>query len=110
MVVLNNIFFDTDSDVLKDESKVELQKVLEFLDVNKSVRVEISGHTDNTGTESHNLELSRKRASAVVNYLVSNGTDPGRIESKGYGASQPVDTNDTEAGKAANRRTELKIL
>jgi outer membrane protein OmpA-like peptidoglycan-associated protein len=110
LVVLNNVFFDTDSYTLKKQSTVELDKILEFLLLNANVRVEISGHTDNTGTTAHNIELSKNRAGEVVKYIEEKGIDPDRLESKGYGASQAIDTNDTEEGKAKNRRTELKII
>jgi outer membrane protein OmpA-like peptidoglycan-associated protein len=110
MVVLNNIFYDTESYTLKDESKVELNKVLEFMELNKNIRVEISGHTDNTGSVSFNMDLSEKRASQVVDYLISRGVSPERIIAKGYGATISVADNNTEEGKAKNRRTELKVL
>lgn len=110
LVVLNNIFYDTDSYTLKDQSTVELDKILEFLSLNSNVKVEISGHTDNTGSVQHNLELSELRAGEVVKYLVNNGIPAERIETRGYGASQAIESNDTEDGKARNRRTELKII
>ncbi len=110
LVVLNNVFYDTDSYTLKKQSTVELDKIHEFLLLNSKVKVEISGHTDNTGTIGYNAELSEKRAGEVVKYLVNKGISADRLEAKGYGASQPVDTNDTEEGKAKNRRTELKII
>ncbi len=110
MVVLNNIFYATDSYKLKESSTVELDKVLEFLELNQGVGVEISGHTDNTGSATYNLELSRKRAEEVVRYLTSRGIDPERLTAKGYGDTVPVADNATEEGRAMNRRTELKIL
>ncbi|MDA3824298.1 MAG: OmpA family protein [Bacteroidales bacterium] len=110
MVVLNNIFYDTESYTLKDESKVELNKVLEFMELNKNIRVEITGHTYNTGSVSFNMDLSEKRASQVVDYLISRGVSPERIIAKGYGATISVADNNTEEGKAKNRRTELKVL
>ena len=110
LIVLNNIFFETDDYSLKDESKHELQKVLAFLQSNPSVKVEIGGHTDNVGSSAYNKGLSEKRAQAVVNYLVSNGIDGSRMVAKGYGFDKPVQSNDTEEGRASNRRTELKII
>jgi outer membrane protein OmpA-like peptidoglycan-associated protein len=109
-IVLNNIFFDTDSYRLKETSRVELDKIFEFLDLNKNVRVEISGHTDNTGTPIYNLELSEKRARQVVDYLTDRGIEPGRLEARGYGDTMPIADNTTEEGRARNRRTELKVL
>jgi outer membrane protein OmpA-like peptidoglycan-associated protein len=77
---------------------------------NKNIRVEITGHTDNTGSVSFNMDLSEKRASQVVDYLISRGVSPERIIAKGYGATISVADNNTEEGKAKNRRTELKVL
>lgn len=110
LVILNNIFFETDSYALRDESKYELDKILRFLTVNQAIRVEISGHTDNTGGEAYNISLSENRAASVVKYLINKGIEPARLSHKGYGYSVPVDTNDTPEGRANNRRTELKIL
>jgi outer membrane protein OmpA-like peptidoglycan-associated protein len=109
-VVLHNIFFETDKYDLKPESTVELDKLLEFLQKNPSLNIEVSGHTDNVGSDQHNLELSQNRANAVVTYLVNHGIVKARIIAKGYGKTVPVDTNDTPAGRASNRRTEFKVL
>ncbi len=108
--ILKNIFFDTDSYTLKPESKSELQNLLQFLKNNPKVRIEIGGHTDNTGNEAHNKLLSLKRAKSVYNYLINKNIDKSRIVSKGYGSQFPIDTNNTEKGKQNNRRTEFKIL
>jgi len=108
-VVLKNIFFDTDKFVLKDESKVELQRLVELLQKNPRMRIEISGHTDNVGTLVHNEELSLNRAKAVFDYLQDHGIISSRLTYAGYGMSKPVDTNETEQGRANNRRTEFKI-
>jgi outer membrane protein OmpA-like peptidoglycan-associated protein len=109
-IVLNNIFFDIDSYRLKETSRVELDKIFEFLKLNQTVRVEISGHTDNTGTSGYNLELSEKRAKQVVEYLTDRGIKHGRLEARGYGDTMPIADNATEEGRARNRRTELKVL
>ncbi len=109
-IILRNIFFETDSYQLKDESSVELQKVLAFLQNNASLKVEISGHTDNVGTDEYNQQLSENRALSVYNYLVNKGVSENRLTYKGYGESDPMAENDTEAGRAQNRRTEMKIL
>ena len=108
-VVLKNIFFDTDKYILKDESKVELQRLIDLLRKNPRIHIEISGHTDNVGTPSYNAELSLNRAKAVFEYLVNNGIAPSRLSYAGYGISKPMDTNETEQGRANNRRTEFKI-
>lgn len=109
-VVLKNIFFETDSYELKDESKAELNKLIQFLNLNTLIKVEISGHTDNIGTASHNNVLSENRAKSVYNYLIANEIDKSRLTYKGYGFDNPIATNDTEEGRALNRRTEFKIL
>ncbi len=109
-VVLNNIFFETDSHELLPESVVELNKVLDFMLQNPSVAIEISGHTDSTGTPIHNQELSELRAREVVDFLIEGGIAPDRLKPAGYGDSRPVADNISEAGRRQNRRTELKIV
>lgn len=109
-VVLNNVFFATDSYVLEDASKTELNKLVELLANNPGLQVEIGGHTDSVGGDAENLTLSERRAGAVVDYLVANGIEVGRLKAKGYGETQPVASNDTEQGRALNRRTEMKIV
>ena len=109
-IVLRNVFYATDSFNLKSESRVELNKLYQFLVNNSGLKIEISGHTDNVGYEEYNMELSEKRARSVYDYLVEKGIDPERLSYKGYGESEPVATNETEEGRAQNRRTEIKIL
>jgi outer membrane protein OmpA-like peptidoglycan-associated protein/tetratricopeptide (TPR) repeat protein len=109
-VILNNIFFDTNKFIIKDESKPELQKLIDFLALNKTVKIEISGHTDNVGTDRSNQVLSEDRAKAVYQYLIANGIDVSRLSYKGYGETQPIASNDTDEGRAKNRRTEFKII
>lgn len=109
-IVLNNIFFDTDSYKLKKESKIELDKVIRFLTDNPAVKIKISGHTDNVGTSEYNLQLSKERAKAVVDYLIENSVAPDRLKYDGYGYSKPVADNATEEGRAQNRRTELEVI
>lgn len=108
--ILKNIFFELDSYELKNKSKLELAKLIEFLDKNPSIHIEISGHTDNQGTREHNLKLSKNRAKTVYNYLINKEISPSRLTYKGYGFDKSIDTNDTEAGRAKNRRTEFKII
>ena len=108
-VVLKNIFFDTDKYDLKPESRVELEKLTDLLKRNPSLKIEISGHTDIMGTPQHNLELSNNRARAVYDYLVRHGISKERLTYAGYGITRPIDTNDTEEGRAKNRRTEFSV-
>jgi OmpA-OmpF porin, OOP family len=109
-VRLKNIYFDFDKTTLKKESFTELNKVVEFLNQNSSVEIEISGHTDNKGSDDYNANLSQGRSQSVVDYLISQGIDTGRLTAHGYGESKPVDTNDTDEGRANNRRVEFTIL
>lgn len=108
-VVLNNVFFDTDSYTLRDESKIELEKLVQFLQSNAQVSIEIGGHTDDVGSDSDNQVLSERRANAVVAYLVSRGIAQERLSSVGYGESVPLVANDSQENRAKNRRTEFKI-
>lgn len=108
-VVLNNIFFEFDSHQLLEASMVELSRLVIFMQENEAVAVEISGHTDSTGSMEHNQELSGKRAGSVVNYLREKGIKADRLIPVGYGDRKPVAENDSEEGRALNRRTELKI-
>jgi outer membrane protein OmpA-like peptidoglycan-associated protein len=108
-IVLSNIFFDFDSDRLKPESDAELDQLKDFLLKNSKVKIEISGHTDNIGNLEYNLKLSEKRARAIFNYLRLY-FDQSRMIYKGYGSEQPIDTNESEFGRAKNRRSEIKIL
>lgn len=110
VMVLRNTFFDSDKTELKSESRVELDKVAEMLNEQVTMRIEISGHTDNTGKSDYNLKLSQGRAESVKTYLINKGISAGRIETRGYGDTRPVAGNDTPEGKALNRRTEMKII
>lgn len=109
-VILKNIFFDTNKFELKAESKAELQKLIEFLQLNKTVRIEISGYTDDVGTHLANVALSEKRANAVYQYLSANGIIVSRLVYKGYGEDQPIMPNTSEENRAQNRRTEFMII
>jgi len=109
-VVLDHIFFETGKAILRPESEEALNQVLRFLENNPSMRLEISGHTDNTGSLRINQKLSRDRASSVVNYLVGKGIPQEMLESKGYADTQPVAENNTTEGRTKNRRVEFKVL
>ncbi|MEE4176802.1 MAG: OmpA family protein [Bacteroides sp.] len=109
-VVLRNIFFDTDRYDLKPASEAELLRLVRLLQSNPRMRIEISGHTDNVGSDAYNLELSKNRAQSVMQFLIDAGIDKSRLSFEGYADTQPLDNNDTEEGRANNRRTEFKIM
>jgi len=109
-VILKNIFFDTNKFDIKAESKPELLKLLDFLSLNKTVRIEVSGHTDDVGSDQFNQSLSENRAKAVYQYLIANGVNATRLVYKGYGETQPLVANDSEENRSRNRRTEFKII
>ena len=109
-VVLDNIYFETGKSILTENSYDALDQVVKFLENNNTVRLEISGHTDNTGSYSINMRLSTERAKAVVDYLVEQGIGDSRLEYKGYADSEPVAGNDTEEGREQNSRVEFKVL
>lgn len=108
-IILKNIFFDSNKFELKETSKAELQKVIEFLTDNPKVKIQISGHTDDIGNDQSNLILSQNRSKAVFDYLVQHKIEPPRLQFKGYGETVPVADNKTTEGRANNRRTEFLI-
>jgi outer membrane protein OmpA-like peptidoglycan-associated protein len=107
--VLSNIFFDFDSDKLKEESNTELVQLTDFLQKNPRLSIEISGHTDNVGNRDYNLKLSENRAKAIFDF-VKQSVEPTRMIYKGYGSEIPVASNESEQGRAQNRRSEIKVL
>ena len=109
-IVLRNVFFESGSADLLDLSTEELDRLADLLTNQDSVGVEIAGHTDDVGTEDANQQLSERRAASVRQYLEQRGIDPTRTRSVGYGESRPVAPNDTEAGRARNRRTTFRLL
>ena len=109
-VVLNNIFFETDKYELKNESAFELGEIIKMLDKNPSMKIEIGGHTDNTGAADLNQKLSESRAKSVYDYLVKMGVSAERLTFKGYAATKPIADNNTPEGKAKNRRTEFIVM
>lgn len=108
-IVLKNIFFETGKFELQNESKSELDKLVALLNDNPNLKIQIDGHTDNVGQQKDNLALSNNRAKSVVGYLLSKGINQQRLSYKGFGATKPVADNNTEAGRAQNRRTELSV-
>lgn len=108
-IALRNIFFDTGKSSLRSESNAELDRLVKLMKDVPGLKIELSGHTDNTGSAQGNIKLSQDRAQAVVNYLVSKGIAKNRMTAKGYGSSKPVASNDTADGRQQNRRTEFEI-
>ena len=109
-IVLRNIFFDFNQYVLKPESYAELDRVVQLMKDNPTLRIQINGHTDNIGKAADNLKLSENRAKEVIVYLTNKGVQAERLSYKGFGATQPVADNTTEENRAKNRRTELKVV
>lgn len=111
-IILNmpgNVTFDFDSASLRSEFYDVLTSVALVLDEYEKTVLVIDGHTDSTGSRSYNMELSRRRAESVGEYLVAQGVEPVRLATYGYGPEYPVASNDTEAGREANRRVELTL-
>ena len=109
-ITLKNVFFNTGKWEVKTDSYAELDRLVKLLSDIPSLKIEISGHTDNVGSESFNEILSQRRADAVVSFLVGKGVDKNRLSAKGYGQSTPVESNYTAEGRASNRRTEFEII
>jgi outer membrane protein OmpA-like peptidoglycan-associated protein len=107
---INNLFFDLGKAILKPESEPELKRILQVMKENFALIIEISGHTDNTGSDEINNKLSLERANAVKENLLKGGIDQARIRTKGYGKSKPKADNATEEGRQINRRVEIEIL
>jgi len=110
IIRLNAIFFETDKTELLPASFGELDRLVSVLEKDPSLKISVEGHTDNTGSEQHNKALSLGRARAVVEYLASKGISKTRLEAHGFASEKPIDTNDTEEGKAKNRRVEFRII
>ena len=108
-LTLNNITFEVNSAELKESSYKELQRVVKLMNDNPDIKIEISAHTDDVGSDAYNLRLSKRRANAVMNYLQEQNISTNRMISQGYGESKPLQPNDTEENRALNRRVELKI-
>ncbi len=108
--VLIGVNFNLNSAKLKTESYPVLLYAIEILKNNPDMKVQVSGYTDNTGSEKYNLKLSQRRAETVMNYLVDHGISQDRLTAKGFGEADPIATNKTSDGRGANRRIEFKIL
>ncbi len=109
-IVLQNVNFEFNKSTLTADAKGVLNDVSKGLVSQKDLRVEIAGHTDSKGSDAYNLKLSNSRAASVKSYLISQGVSPSQLVSKGYGEAQPVATNDTDEGRAQNRRVEFRVL
>lgn len=105
----SGLLFDFDSDQLRDASRQNLDNLAKSLASFGDSKLLLVGHTDNTGTDSYNLDLSRRRAAAVASYLISHGVPSARISASGRGETEPIASNDTEADRQKNRRVEVAI-
>ena len=108
--VLTNVYFETGDFNLSEKSKLELDKLAAFLNENRNLSIEISGHTDDVGSDDDNLKLSEKRAESVAGYLADKGISSARLHHKGYGESKPRVPNSNEENRSINRRIEWRIL
>lgn len=108
--ILNHVFFETGDYTLTEKSKLELDKLVQFMTENKTVRIEVSGHTDDIGNDDDNQVLSEKRAESVFNYLTRKGIAAERVEYRGLGERNPLVPNDSDENRKINRRIEWRIL
>ena len=109
-ILLNNLFFDLEKATLRPESYPELNRIVKLMGEKPNMTIEISGHTDSTGPEEYNLNLSKQRANSVASYLIGKGVDKSRMTVEYFGESKPMVPNDTREGRKKNRRVEFKIL
>jgi outer membrane protein OmpA-like peptidoglycan-associated protein len=109
--VLQQVHFATGSATILPDSFPMLMEIVKLLQATPGIKkMRIEGHTDNRGAAAMNLDLSKRRAASVATWLVQHGIESGRLSSEGYGITKPIDTNDTDAGRQANRRVEFKIV
>lgn len=109
-IQLNNVFFDFDKYDLKSTSYAELDRLADFIKQHPDLKIEISGHTDNKGSDNYNNQLSQNRANSVRDYLISKGCNQNQLISKGYGSFKPIADNSTDAGRQQNRRVEFMVI
>jgi outer membrane protein OmpA-like peptidoglycan-associated protein len=109
-IKLDDILFDFDADILTDDALNKLEEVYVLLKKNRSMYMEISGHTDVVGPDGYNLGLSKRRAQRVIDFLVMKGIDANRLQLTFHGKLQPVANNETDDGRHQNRRVEFQIL
>jgi OmpA-OmpF porin, OOP family len=106
---LDDVLFDFDKSNVKPEAGAILDRLVAFMNENKDKKVNLSGYTDNIGTERYNQGLSERRVNSVKDYVVKKGVDGGRVSGQGFGESKPIADNKTAAGRAKNRRVEIKV-
>lgn len=109
-ILLNNLFFDLEKATLRPESFPELNRIVALMNENTTMQIEIAGHTDNTGSDQYNLDLSKQRANSVASYLAGKGIDKSRMTVEFFGETKPMVPNETREGRKKNRRVEFKIL
>ena len=107
--VMKTLHFDHNSDVIREESFYDLKRLADMIQRHPNIKLRIEGHTDNVGSDSFNQDLSERRAQSVKRFLTHEGVDIGKLKALGFGESRPVATNDTDAGKQANRRVEFYV-
>jgi OOP family OmpA-OmpF porin len=103
------VLFDFDRSNVKPEAAKILDRLVAFMQENKTSKVTLSGHTDNVGSDAYNQKLSERRVTAVREYVVKKGVDAGRISGQGFGESKPIADNKTREGRSKNRRVEIKV-
>lgn len=108
-IVLDNVLFDFDKTAIKPDAAKILDRLVAFLKENPDKRVGLEGHTDSVGTDQYNQALSERRAASVKDYVVKKGIDGSRVSAQGFGKAKPIADNNTEQGRANNRRVEVKV-
>jgi outer membrane protein OmpA-like peptidoglycan-associated protein len=108
-IILDDVLFDFDRSTIKPEAAQILDRLVAFMNENKDKKAFLAGHTDSIGTEAYNLKLSERRVNSVRDYVVKKGVEGGRISGQGFGESKPIADNKTAAGRAKNRRVEIKV-
>ena len=106
---MDDVLFDFDKSNVKPEAGAILDRLVAFMNENKDKKVNLSGYTDNVGTERYNQGLSERRVASVKDYVVKKGVDGGRVSGQGFGESKPIADNKTREGRAKNRRVEIKV-
>ena len=108
-IILDDVLFDFDKSNIKSEASAILDRLVAFMNENKDKKANLSGHTDNVGTDAYNQALSERRVASVKDFVVKKGVDGGRVSGQGFGESKPIADNKTAEGRAKNRRVEIKV-